>query len=91
VRALVVRRRKKERRRARAGDRGELGRAWPTRGKRERGGLGCQGEKGPAQGEEGKESRPGYYWTGFSSPFLFPFSISFPDFQTKIHLNSNGI
>jgi hypothetical protein len=21
----------------------------------------------------------------------FPFSISFPDFQTKIHLNSNGI
>jgi hypothetical protein len=60
------------------------------RGERGRGGIGCQGEKGagPRGGGEGEQAGLLLGWLILS--LSFPFSISFPIFQTKIPLNSNG-
>jgi hypothetical protein len=52
--------------------------------------VGC-GERNQPKMEKGRRAgrAGGLGWLHLS--LSFPFSISFPDFQTKIHLNSNGI
>jgi hypothetical protein len=89
VRALAGTGRKRERRERSGWCQGE---AWPgvahVGRRRKRGeGDGPRGKKGRPKREEGK-GQVGLLldWPLFS--FSFPFSISFPDFQTHIHLNS---